>query len=78
MHKIISLPTPNGVNNDALLTVNEVRAVSGCESFTDEQAHAAAETIVTFATLIVNNLIRGSNQPESNHSILPDIHNIAA
>ncbi len=58
MSKVITLVNPYPKEHELLLSINDVRAVSGCENYSDEQALAVAETLVTFATVIVNNLFK--------------------
>lgn len=78
MSKVINLSTPFLKDDETLLTLEEVRAISGCESYTDEQALAVADTITTFATVIVNNLLKNGTFLETEKTIPLNQQRIAA
>lgn len=78
MSKAITLLNPTPKEHEFLLSIDEVRAINGCEDYTDEQASSVAETLVTFATVIVNNLFKNGTFLDSQKTAQLNQQRIAA
>lgn len=46
----------SGITSEELFTIEEVRAIKGCEHFSDEQAKEVISTLSTFAQIIIDNM----------------------